>query len=212
MEPSTATLLKQNKYNLHPSFRFISMLSSNLWLGLKNGLFASAIPTETWYAFVSAVHATWPGHCILLHFTIVMTHGKRYKLWTSSVCYLFSSANWNTLNPGFLYETTYGNLRHHDNHPRQGNMLKHKSTLKVPSRAQEDHRDVKWLHFQDSHQWNLLCNYRHSYRIEITWRRSRVLEKLIVCSPSQEIPCLLWNPKVHNRASWANARPLTQFP
>jgi hypothetical protein len=56
-------------------------LSTNLSLGLPNGLFPSGFPINILYAFIfSPIHATFPVHLILLGLIIQIILGEVYKL------------------------------------------------------------------------------------------------------------------------------------
>jgi len=72
----------------HPiSWRSILILSSNLRLGLPNGLFPSGFPTKTLYtSFLSTIRATCPAHLILLDFITQTILGEEYRSLSSSLC------------------------------------------------------------------------------------------------------------------------------
>jgi len=75
---------------MHPhltSWRSILILSSQLCLGLPNGLLTWGFLTKTLYRSVlSPIHATCPTHLILLDLITRTIIGKQYKSLSSSLC------------------------------------------------------------------------------------------------------------------------------
>jgi hypothetical protein len=69
------------------SLRFILILFSHLYLGLRSSLFPSSVPIETLYAFLFApTRATWTENRILLDLIIQIIFREEYKLWRSLLC------------------------------------------------------------------------------------------------------------------------------
>jgi hypothetical protein len=61
--------------------RSILMLSFYLCLGLPSDVFSCGIPTKILYTFpLSAIHATFPAHLILLDLIILIMFGEEYKI------------------------------------------------------------------------------------------------------------------------------------
>jgi hypothetical protein len=80
------------------SLRFIFILSSHLWLGLKTGRFLHAYWPKFWMHF-SPVHVTCP-----TNLTLIIYH-EEYNIWSSSLCnssilrlhILLTTLFWNTV-------------------------------------------------------------------------------------------------------------------
>jgi hypothetical protein len=98
-EPSTGPYPVSDRSKSIPShsilslLRSISILSTNLYLGLPSGLFPSGFPTNILCAFrFSSNRPTCAAHLILLDLIFVIMFGEEYGLWSSSFCSFLSSA------------------------------------------------------------------------------------------------------------------------
>ena len=93
------------------SWRPILILSSNLRLGLANGLFPSGFPSRALCTpLPSPIPATSPAHLILLDFTTRTILGKVYRSLSSSLCnFLHSPATSSFLGPNTLLNTLFWN-------------------------------------------------------------------------------------------------------
>ena len=96
----------------HPtSWRSILILSSCLCLGLPRGLVPSGFPTKTLCTVLpSPIHATCPGHLILLNLITWTKLGEKYRSLSSSLySYLHSPVISSLLGPNFLPNTLFSN-------------------------------------------------------------------------------------------------------
>ena len=95
----------------HTSWRFISISSSNLRLGLPSGLFPSGFPTKTLYTPVlKPIRAIRPAHIILLDFITRTILGEQYRSLSYSLCsFLHSPVTSSLLHPTILPSTLFSN-------------------------------------------------------------------------------------------------------
>jgi hypothetical protein len=86
--PLPAPILGHTNLHLsnHIYSAYILIRSSYPRLGLSNGLFPSAFPTNTLYARL--MRATYPGHPILHDLIILLTFSVEHELQNSSLCSL----------------------------------------------------------------------------------------------------------------------------
>jgi len=149
---------------------------SHLRLGLPSGLFPLGFTTKTLYTpILSPIRATCPAHPILLDFITRTIFGEQYRSLSSSLCsFLHSLVTSSLLGPSILPSTLFSNT------------LSLRSSLNVSDQVSHPYKTKgKIIDNEESASTN-------SMQQSPSWDANKD-------SASPEIPCILWNPKVHYR-------------